>query len=109
GDDDEAATRSQKAGRSRQGRGQLLELPVDRDPEGLERAPGGMGATRPPSGRSGDHAREPIGGLDGGPLPGPYDGARDPPRTAFLSVLVDDPGQLLLRERVHELRRGRTF
>ena len=63
-DHDHAATGSEEPDRLRQGGGELLELPVDRDAERLERATRGVGAPRTSSHGAHDHAGELVGGGD---------------------------------------------
>ena len=58
---DHAATGSEEPDRLRQGGGELLELPVDRDAERLERAARGVGAPRTSSHGAHDDAGEFVG------------------------------------------------
>src|SRR5581483_1119621 len=104
GDDDDAATGSEKPDRSRQGSGELLQLPVDRDAERLERPTRGVGAAPPPSNGARDHARELVRRLDPPARARTHDGGRHPPRPPLLSVLEQDPRELVLRRGVHEVR-----
>ena len=64
GDHDHAAPGSEEPDRLRQGGGELLDLPVDRDAERLERATRGVGAPRPSSHGAHDHAGELVGAGD---------------------------------------------
>src|SRR5436190_2009616 len=105
----EGGRRGGGEGRLRQGSGRLPGPPGGRHSGGLEGAPGGVGSARPPSCRPGHDAGQLVCRLDGPTGTGPDDGSSDPARPALLAELEDDPGQLLLGERVDELRGGRTI
>ena len=93
-DHDHAATGSEDLDRPRQGRGELLQLPVDRDAGAWNVRRAGWGPPPRPQ-RARDHARELVGGLDRRPRPRTHDRRRDPARASFLAVLEHDPRELL--------------
>ena len=94
GEHDHAATGAEESDRPRQGGGELLELPVDRDPERLERPTRGVGAPRTSSHGAHDDVGELVGGVDRRALPRPDDRAGDPPGAALLPQLEQEVGEL---------------
>ena len=103
GDHDHAATGSEEFDRPRQGGGELLDLPIDRDTERLEGATRGVGAPRPLPERTRDDAGELIGRRD---RPLPHDGAGDPTGAMLAAVLVDQVRELGFGELVDQVGRG---
>src|SRR5919197_1176213 len=101
-DRDNAATGSEDAHRSRQGSGELLELPVDRDAERLEGSARGVRPSPAPAHGTRDHAGEPIRRPDRLPRTGPDDRGGHPTGPPLLAELENQTAELLLGELVHE-------
>ncbi len=89
---------------------QLLQFRVHRDTERLEGPRRGMHLRPPPPAQRLLHElrqlQRPRERRLGAP---PRDGPRDPPALPLLAVHPDDPGQLVLLGRVHQVRRRRPF
>ena len=105
---DHAASGSEEVDRLRQGGGELLDLPVDRDAERLERPTRGVGAPRTSSHGAHDDAGQLVRAHDRRARARANDGRGDPARLGLLAVLEDQIGELLLRQLVDEVGGGRA-
>ncbi len=100
-----AAGRKPALGRD-EGRGELAELVVHRDAQGLERAGRRMDIARLARDDAGDHFGKRPGPGEGRRPPVMHDGTRDAARGPFLAKMKQDIGEFFLAGRVDDIRGG---